>query len=491
MTGLNNPSASVDLVGLTRWLLSWVQPAGAIHGFHNHSVWGDNPYRWGDFTAGHSTFASPLMLALVAAVRQQPDGRGVELVRRLVQFQTHAIADHGEFKHIGFQIGEICQVGLVHNVVPCMAMCRTVRLLPEAFDEAQRSGVDRAVRRVLDACDKRYGSEVGEHSTANQEYIRNWARIEHMLTFAHNDWDDSVRRDLTRLIERFHIRGVPDDACDGSLRSTRNPDLIEPAEYYGLMIHPLVLAFERFGEPRFLDAAGRLARHIVRSSWRDDRGCVRVHRAFHRVRGTWERVREPMMIGGVGVTLDSIRAIASIDRDPAIDAFLADYDQTYARYQSPAGFFLAASGWYSEPDLIPSTAWQSHDLMYLLNRHPIDARFWDRVLTPASAAAVVLGPSMCWIEAGPHWTVRGYQTAHGMEIAGRKDRIRFGIDIPRWIDPKLVLEPALLMPDRPMFVRLDDRIVHTQGRRDLLILNASGKPYDGPAIAGGGLASSA
>ena len=27
-----------DLAALGNWLYSWVQPDGAIHGFHNHSV---------------------------------------------------------------------------------------------------------------------------------------------------------------------------------------------------------------------------------------------------------------------------------------------------------------------------------------------------------------------------------------------------------------------------------------------------------------------
>ncbi len=31
---------------LGQWLMSWVQPNGSIHGFHNHPVWGDNPFRY-------------------------------------------------------------------------------------------------------------------------------------------------------------------------------------------------------------------------------------------------------------------------------------------------------------------------------------------------------------------------------------------------------------------------------------------------------------
>ena len=53
-----------NVAALGNWLHSWVQPNGAIHGFHNHPVWGVNPYRLADFTAGHTTWASPFLAGL-------------------------------------------------------------------------------------------------------------------------------------------------------------------------------------------------------------------------------------------------------------------------------------------------------------------------------------------------------------------------------------------------------------------------------------------
>ena len=69
-----------NVAALGSWLHSWVQPDGAIHGFHNHSVWGDNPFRYGDFTAGHSTFASPLLVGLARALALEPDADGRALL---------------------------------------------------------------------------------------------------------------------------------------------------------------------------------------------------------------------------------------------------------------------------------------------------------------------------------------------------------------------------------------------------------------------------
>ena len=69
------------------------------------------------------------------------------------------------------------------------------------------------------------------------------------------------------MIDNFHISGVPDAECDGTKRALLGKDqlLLEPAEYYGLMISPLCLGFEMFGRERWLDAAVRLCRHVVRS----------------------------------------------------------------------------------------------------------------------------------------------------------------------------------------------------------------------------------
>ena len=95
-----------DLAALGNWLYSWVQPSGAIHGFHNHSVWGDNPLRWPDYTSGHSTFAAPILPGLAQVLRRRYDARGQELLERMMRYQAHAMRDDGEYLHIGFQAGE-------------------------------------------------------------------------------------------------------------------------------------------------------------------------------------------------------------------------------------------------------------------------------------------------------------------------------------------------------------------------------------------------
>ena len=148
---------------LGRWLAGWVQPEGTIFGFHNHSVWGDNPFRYGDFTAGHSTFASPLLPALASALKQQPDERGAELLERLVRFQTSSFQPDGQFAHIGFQCGEMLKGGLIHNVVPCAALSTVA-----GISDLLRQEIDQAVRGVLAATDRLYGKGPGEGTCANQ-----------------------------------------------------------------------------------------------------------------------------------------------------------------------------------------------------------------------------------------------------------------------------------------------------------------------------------
>jgi hypothetical protein len=68
---MSSPLPNVAALG--NWIHSWVQPNGAIHGFHNHPVWGVNPYRLGDFTAGHTTWSSPFLAGLAEAIALRPD----------------------------------------------------------------------------------------------------------------------------------------------------------------------------------------------------------------------------------------------------------------------------------------------------------------------------------------------------------------------------------------------------------------------------------
>ena len=116
----------INIAKLGNWLNSWVGVNGEIRGFHNHSVWGDNPYRYGDFTSGHSTFASPFIPALSYGYLKKQDNRVLELIKKLIKFQTNSFQENGFFAHIGFQVGEKLKHGLIHNVVPDVALSETV-----------------------------------------------------------------------------------------------------------------------------------------------------------------------------------------------------------------------------------------------------------------------------------------------------------------------------------------------------------------------------
>lgn len=464
---------------LARWLRSWVHPSGAIHGFHNHSVWGGNPYRNTDMTCGHSTFASPTLPALAVVLRQNPDERGQALLKQMIDFQCRAKQPDGQFRHIGFEMGELIQRGLIHNMVPCAALCLTAIELGDSLPTATRELIEQSVRDTIEACNSRIGLKLTHHSTSNQSYCHLWAMLLHMEAFGHHEWDAPIRDMLDELSARFHVVGLPDEECIASLRASDSPGIIEPTEYYGLMIHPLICAAQRYDHPAYLDTAKGFARHVVRSAWRDETGLLRFHRLWREAGDRLIKIREPMLIGGMGLTLSSIQKLLRMNPDPELATFLAETDRTYHHYQSPSGFFLAASGWFGEQDVIPSSAWQSHDLFHLVQRQPLEPGFWDHLFSPYSKVAVVLGTNLFWCETDTHWAVRGYESSHGLELVGRKDSDRFAVDIPRWVQLAKHPDPDMLIPNQPKFLRTDEAIIFLSGRSDIDLLNATGKIVEG------------
>lgn len=478
-----------DIPKLGQWLHSWVQPDGAIYGFHNHSVWGGNPYRFLDMTAGHSTFASPLIPALALALQEHPHSQGQSLVESLIEFQAGTFQPDDQFEHIGFQVGEILKSGLIHNVVPDVALTLAASILKETLDPTLLETVDLAVRRNLKACDQLHGDRpfMGKEgkggSCCNQDYCRIWARLLHMEAFDHREWDERVRESLHFMIEHFHISGVPDRDSSGALRSAGELRFLEPAEYYGLMIHPLLLGYERYGEVRFLSEAKQLARHIVRGSWKDGMGHQRFHRMYQQDGGEWIRVREPMLIGGMGITLSSMQRLVSLEPEVELEDFLKAMDSTYAHYQSPGGFFLGATGWNKECDIIPSSAWQSHDLFHLVSRHGVGASFWEQFFTPSASPQIVLGTNCFWMEANAHWALYGYFTMEDADLIGRKDESRFYREYASWIRGANHAPEHFQPGNRPVFQKIDDAILHFEGREDLSLFNATSLAYRGPSQA--------
>lgn len=476
----HNPLSSVpDTHALAQWLRSWVRPNGAIHGFANHSVWGGYPALYGDDWCGHSTFASPLLMAWAELCVRFPEPAEIERMETMIRFQCGSRQDDGQFDHVGFQLGELAKAGLIHNVLPAAALCETVRIAGDLLSADTRNQVDATLRSVLAALDQKHGPGYRKGTCANQEYARAWARLAHMEAFGHAEWDDRVRHDLDALRANLHVSGVPDADSEGCLRSAGNPDFLEPAEYYGLMIAPLFLAHRRYGEARDRDTALALTRHVVRSTWRNGVGRLRAHRTWARIDGAWERIREPMLIGGLGLTLDTIQAWAAAEEDEEWQHFLGSMDATLAAAQAPGGPFLAATGWQREQDIIPASAWQSHDLLYLLRRHPPETDPWPAIRREPEDTLVILGRHCAWLENGPHWKIHSYQSLNTALLHGRKDRSQHHHSRSRWMCPEPPAAETWL-PDPPQFLRTESAVHHQGGRDDLRILNASGLPYRGP-----------
>lgn len=451
-----------DLAALGNWLYSWVQPSGAIYGFHNHSVWGDNPIRWADYTSGHSTFAAPLMPALAMLLEKSPNERGVALLETLMQYQAASMRPDGEYKHIGFQTGELAKTGLIHNMVPALslalAVCHGKTILHPKTIEAARLSVHRA----LDEGGLHYGGgRAGKEACCNQDYARIWAKLLVKPAFGEGCYEQQAQQDLDFMVENFHVPGVPDADCDGTLRALEGKDqyLLEPAEYYGLMIAPLCLAYRQYGQQRWLNAAMRLARHVVRSSFVDENGCRRVHRAYYlRADGSWGKLTQPMQVQGNGLTLLAVHECAQLTADPELLAFVEQMEHTMEYYQTRRGFLCAATGWNTEADAAPCTAWQNHDFLYAAQTIPtLGADFWDKLFAPVEECSVVLAPNCVWIEQGKRWAIQDYFSRSAYQLLGRKDRLCFGRDLA-WTGEKNNVDASYHWDYMPVFV-LDDGCV--------------------------------
>lgn len=476
----STPPVRPDAAALGNWILSWVQPGGAIHGFHNHPVWGGNPYRWADFTAGHTTWASPFIAGLAEAHARRPDARARALLERLIDYQTASFLPDGQYDHIGFNAGEICKKGLIHNAIPNLSLSLAALHGRDWLGAPRLDRIRAAILRVADAC-REYG-DGGRPSlhrtTCNQDYAHIWAKLVFGEAFGDRRWHDEIPADLDFLIRHYHVRGFPDDECSAALRETVSPDIVEPSEYYGLMIAPLLLAGRIYGNERYVDEARRLCRHVARSQWRDERGQTRCHRFWFRANGQWQLNRTPMLIGGMGDTLQGIQHCVKLGRDTELEAFLAAGDRTYAHYQHPRGFFAAATGWQSECDIVPSTGWQSHDFRHLVHRHGAGADFWDRLFAPDDGrTSVLLGDQCLWVERGPHWAVYDYLWQDVFRLLGRKDRVRFGREKPDWVEGGERLPADYAFPAMPAFIKTDTVIAPWQGAsRPLNAADAAGAP---------------
>lgn len=470
--------------GLGRWLHSWIADDGSINGFNNHSVWGGNPYRWLDFHSGHSTWSSPILPALAGLLQQSPDSCAAALLNRMCVFQSASLQPSGQYRYIGFESGETSRNALIHNAIANVALAMTVLKGRQWLDTATVEQIRRTILSNHEACLHFGGGRAGETGTCNQEYARVWAKLLYREAYGDHWWDDEVVADLQFLIERFHIRGVPDaDSC-GTLRYLGDPDTLEPTEYYGLMIGPLLLAYRLFGDRRYAEEAGAICRHVARSSWIDTAGQRRFHRLWYRNGGNWRKMDEPMLIAGMGLTLLGIHEYTQLEPDAELERFLDRCDATYAHYQTDGGYFLSASGWSHEANIVPSTSWHTHDFLYLTVRHGLPPAFWSTWTAPPAKTAL-LGEDAIWLENGDHWMIADYFWQDIYGLLGRKSATTFYRNIPAWTKSERVPPADFAFPDLPEFLKTAEgiylRSVHAEPYR---VRSSVSLPYLGSARSG-------
>ncbi|QGQ99120.1 hypothetical protein EHS13_31710 [Paenibacillus psychroresistens] len=445
-----------NVSALGNWLASWLQEDGAIHGFHNHSVWGSNPYRWADFTSGHSTWASPLMAAFCRIAAEQGDPRLKDQVLQMIQFQTSRFQEDGQYKHIGFQVGEMLNQGLIHNMMPNVALGLTAINGRSWLPAEALESIRKAMLRNLNACDVIYPFKE-TRNISNQEYCRLWGKLLFQAAFPDSPWSGDIQNNLNFMIEHYHISGIPDQDCEATYRYLGDATIIEPAEYYGLMIAPLVLAYEMFGDPKYLQHAGALCRHVVRCAWNDHRGQKRFHRMWLLAGAEWRKMNGPMLIAGMGMSLYGIECYLAHSEDEEMARFLEECDETYAFYQTPRGYFASATGWQNEADVAPSSAWHTHDLYYLLHRHGLDENMAEGLEKPNRRMSVLLGDQCMWVEDDEHWAINDYYWQDVYKLIGRKDEVTFGRDTG-WVGGERKLPEHFLFPTQPVFVKTDEGI---------------------------------
>lgn len=456
---------------LARWMRTWIGDDGRIRGFHNHSVWGTNPATFIDFTSGHQAFSAPATAAFAEALARRPDERALAMWRRMMLFQARTVQDDGQFRHIGFQVGESATSGLIHNMAGCVGLLEGLRRAGSMLEDGEAEEVLEAVRANLEACRVYGGGRPSEGGTVNQEYARVWAKLRYTELSGDDRYAGELEDDLDELVRLSHVPGVPDEASTGAYRQSADRadgGILEPAEYYGLMIVPLVLGSRRFARPDLLDEAVRLSLHVARSAWTDDSGCTRFHRYWYVREGTPPmRTTSPMLIAGMGLSLYGIEEVLTEVEHPELAGFVEDCLATYARYQTPAGYFASATGWHNEADIAPSTAWHAHDLLFLV-RHAADSgafeadSFWDAVFAEPERRSVLLSDRAYWVEDGVHWCILSPLTAGDLSIFGRKDRDVFGRSFFAWTD-KEPLPSELEFDDAPVFFVADEGIYRLDG----------------------------
>lgn len=461
---------------LWNWISTWWQPNGAIHGFHNHPVWGTNPVRVQNNYSGHSTFATPLLMSAALLMKNHVDEAVLKKIEDSIRFQCARI-NKNRFIDIGFEMGSFPCGGLIHNAVPLIMLAETAFILKDKLPDGLLSTIDKTVYQMLCDLEKQYPlDDPKRQGVSNQEYARIWALQAYQKAFGEvKKWKNKIPWFLFSKPKLFFAPGLPDQESSGIIRSLSDDSFIEPTEYYGLMIQPYVLAFREYGDKRFLNFALQLARYVVRNSWEDQKECARFHQSYRKIKNHYVKATEPMLIGGMGLTLYAINELNAHLKDPELAKFLEKCIDTYAIYQHPCGFFVQATGWESEYDIAPSTAWQSHDLLFLsslCSKRPEE--FWQHAKNKPPTYGLLIGSQNSWLESTDRYRIIG-RDLQGWSIVGNKKSEKIFMEMPEFVGAKRPPKETSL--DEPSLIYTDEKIYIKGGPVGMSIMNISLQPF--------------
>lgn len=464
---------------LLRYLRTWQSPAGALHGVHTHPVWRIHPAVVEDHYTGYSAWGAPGLLGLadLAAHTRLP---AVETVGRdWVRYVLTTFMANERWDCCGAELGRRYNDAPVDNFLQDLSLSYYARTAAHVLTAEEKARIGELVRRNLESYLREAGRP-GEQghvlvSTVNQDCAGLWAMGEWMQTFGPDErWRDLLLRGLHTHIREHMITGLPDAESGGMLRATNLPDYIEPAEYYGVILPAYLHGWRLSGDEVLLQAAVKMARHVMRHAWRDNRGCLRLHRTCDRVQGKWRVSQSPMLVAGGGLFLRALRELAAVAPLPEAAPFLAAMDATLAHYQNDYGFIVAATEWHDDYDLICGTVWEAHDLAYLGARVADTAVFQTALESPAPDLGIVIGWHDLWVESARQWSLLR-PWSYGFSYSGNKHGLEAAVAVPAWGNPK---RPEI--PIRPeVKVRMvgNEIVIHAPDYQSIAVTSIYGKPW--------------
>lgn len=425
---------------MLRYLRTWQAADGALHGVHTHPVWRLHPAVVEDHYTGYSAWGAPGLLGLADLVARTRLPAVATMGRAWVRFVLGTFLPGDRWDNCGAELGRRFNAAAVDNFLQDLSLAYYARVAGDTLEPAERARIGECIRRNLESYLREAGApERDGHvlvGTVNQDCAGLWAMAEWMETFGTDArWRDLLVRGLRAHLRAHLVVGLPDAESGGLLRASSLPDYIEPAEYYGVILPAYVHGWKLTGDRAFLDAAATMARHVMRNAWRDDRGCLRLHRTCDRVKGQWRVSQAPMLVAGGGLFLRVLRELAALTPLPEAEAFLAGMDATVAHYQNEYGFIVAATEWHDDYDLICGTVWEAHDLAYLGSRVTDAGAFAAAVDAPPPDLGIVIGWHDLWVENARQWAlVRPW--SYGFGYAGDKHGMEAAVSAPAWCNPK-------------------------------------------------------